>query len=152
MFRRRDEIKRWLSEVITKFRQKGATSPDKAMTAEELGLPPVFTEVMKRRLGRSGIFVEVDGKYYLSEERLKQIEEMQSTGRGAWNTRKKIMTLRLAQLVTVVLFATLLLLNLFVQNWELRVVSAVILVVWLLIAILQIYYLLHARKGFLLSR
>jgi len=27
---------------------------------------------MKRRLGRSGILVEVNGRYYLSEERLKQ--------------------------------------------------------------------------------
>jgi hypothetical protein len=152
MFRRRDEIKRWLSEVITKFRQKGATSPDKAMTAEELGLPPVFEEAMRRRLGRLGIFVEVNGKYYLSEEGLKQIEEMQSTQRGAWNIQKKIMTLRLAHLVTVVLFVTLLLLNLFIQSWEIRVASAFMLIVWILIAILQIYYLLHARKGFPISR
>ena len=57
MFRRREEVKRWLYEVVEKFRQKGATSPDKAMTAEELGLPPIFKEAMKRRLGRLGIFV-----------------------------------------------------------------------------------------------
>ena len=67
MFRER------LLEIVEKFRQKGATSPDKAMTAEELDLPPRFKELMQGRLGQSGIFVEVDGKYYLSEERLKEI-------------------------------------------------------------------------------
>ncbi len=41
------------------------------MNAEELGLPPIFKEAMKRRLGRSGILVEVDGKYYLSKQRLE---------------------------------------------------------------------------------
>lgn len=30
---------------------------------------------MHRRLGQTGIFVEVNGKYYLNEERLKQIQE-----------------------------------------------------------------------------
>ena len=49
-------------------------SPEKAMTAEELGLPKEFKERMKRRLGQLGIFVEVDGKYYLSEERLKEVK------------------------------------------------------------------------------
>jgi len=73
MFRRRDEIRKRLEDVIAKFRQKGAVSPERAMTPEELSLPPRFREAMKRRLGRSGIFVEVNGKYYLSEERLKEI-------------------------------------------------------------------------------
>jgi ABC-type multidrug transport system fused ATPase/permease subunit len=148
MFGGRKQIERWFYNVVETFRKKGVVSPDEAMTAEELGLPPRFAEAMKRRLGRSGVFVEVDGKYYLSEERLKQIEEMRSTRRGAWNPRKNIMTLRLVKLVTVVLFVTLLLVNLFVQSWELRVVSVVFLFVWLLIAILQIYYMSRARKGF----
>ena len=78
MFRRREELRKWLYEVVKKFRQKGATSPDKAMTVEELGLPPIFKEAMKRRLGCLGIFVEVNGKYYLSDERLNQIEEMKA--------------------------------------------------------------------------
>jgi ribosomal protein S21 len=34
-----------------------------------------FEEAMKRRLGKSGIFVEVNGRYYLSEARLKQVKE-----------------------------------------------------------------------------
>ncbi len=75
MFRRRAEVRERLLEVIEKFRQKGAVSPDRAMTIEELGLPPKFKEAMGRRLGRLGVFVEVNGKYYLSEERLKEIKE-----------------------------------------------------------------------------
>jgi hypothetical protein len=75
MFRRRTEIRERLFEVIERFRQKGATSPDKAITLEELGLPPRFKELMERRLGQLGLFVEVNGKYYLSEERLKELKE-----------------------------------------------------------------------------
>jgi ABC-type multidrug transport system fused ATPase/permease subunit len=92
--------------------------------------------------------VEVNGKYYLSEERLKQIEEMRSARGEAWNPRKKIMTLRLVQLAIVIFLVTLFLVNLFVQSWELRVVSAIFLVVLLLMIMLRIYYLSRARKGF----
>jgi hypothetical protein len=81
MFRRREEIRKQLTALIAKFKEKGATSPEKAMTAEELGLPPRFKDAMQRRLGRSGIFVEVNGKYYLSEERLKEVQEKLSSRR-----------------------------------------------------------------------
>lgn len=81
MFRRREEIRKQLTDLIAKFKEKGATSPEKAMTAQELGLPPRFQEAMQRRLGRSGIFVEVNGKYYLSEERLKEVQERLSSRR-----------------------------------------------------------------------
>jgi len=71
-----------LREIIDKFRQKGATSPEKALTAEELGLPPEFKELMQRRLGQRGIFVEINGKYYLDEKRLEQMRQhMGSRGR-----------------------------------------------------------------------
>jgi hypothetical protein len=61
------------------------------MTIQELGLPPRFEEAMHRRLGQLGIFVEVNGKYYLNEERLKQIQEQRaragsgSGGGGGWS-------------------------------------------------------------------
>ncbi len=152
MFRNREQIREWLTGVVEKFRQKGATSPDKAMTAEELGLPSGFQEAMKRRLGRSGIFVEVNGKYYLSEERLKQIEEMRNRGNGAggaqWGPRRNMVKLRIIRMVTAVLIVTLLLINIFVQSWEIRVLSAVIVVVWIAITILQIYFLSRARRRF----
>jgi hypothetical protein len=91
MFKDRKERRRRLQAVIERFRQKGATSPEKAMTAQELGLPPRFEEAMHRRLGQSGIFVEINGKYYLNEERLKQIQEQRakgesgSSGGSGWN-------------------------------------------------------------------
>jgi hypothetical protein len=148
MFDRREQIEIWFHDVVEKFRQKGAVSPDRAMTAEELGLPPRFEQAMKRRLGRSGVFVELNGKYYLSEERLKQIEELRSARGGTRNPRKRIMTLRLFQLFTVVLLVALFLANLFIQSSELRVISVVLLVVWLLISVLQIFYLSQTRKRF----
>jgi hypothetical protein len=71
-----------LREIIDMFRQKGAVSPEKAMTAEELGLPPEFKERMQRRLGQTGIFVEVNGKYYLDEKRLEEVRAQISSRRG----------------------------------------------------------------------
>jgi len=82
MFRGREEMRRRLYNIIERFRQKGATSPGKAMTIQELGLPPRFEEAMHRRLGQSGIFVETNGKYYLNEDRLKQIEEQRAKMRA----------------------------------------------------------------------
>jgi hypothetical protein len=57
------------------------------LTIQELGLPPRFEEAMHRRLGQTGIFFEVNGKYYLNEERLKQIQEQRAnrTGGGGYN-------------------------------------------------------------------
>ena len=75
MLRNREGIRQRVQEIIEGFRQKEATSPEKAMTAQELGLPPRFEGAMHRRLGQSGVFVEVNGKYYLNEERLKEIQD-----------------------------------------------------------------------------
>jgi lipoate-protein ligase A len=85
MFRRRKELRENLLELIEKFRKKGVLSPEKAMTAEELGLPAEFKDRMKRRLGQLGVFVEVDGKYYLSEDRLKEVKDKISERRRARN-------------------------------------------------------------------
>jgi hypothetical protein len=45
------------------------------MTAEGLGLHERFEKAMKGRLGRTGIFVEAGGRYYLDEVRLGQFEQ-----------------------------------------------------------------------------
>lgn len=146
MFTRREEVRKWLLGVIEKFHEKGAVSPDKAMTVEELGLPPSFREAINRRLGRSGIFVEVNGKYYLSEERLKQVEEWRSGREASRSFRKKMVTLRVVQMTAIIIFVTLLLINLFVQSWELRVISSLFLLVWLAISIMLLYYMLRMRR------
>jgi ABC-type multidrug transport system fused ATPase/permease subunit len=148
VLRRRAQIRDRLLEIIEKFRQKGAISHEKAMTAEELGLPPRFEEAMKRRLGRLGIFVEVDGKYYLSEDKLQQLEKLRSVESEAQNSRKRIMNLRLIQLVTAALSIIILIVNFFVQSWELRIVSVAFLVVWLLLLILQFYHLSRVRRHY----
>ena len=148
MFRQREEIRRWLEETIQKLRQNGALTPETAKTAEELGLPPRFQEAMKRRLGQSGIFVEVNGKYYLSEERLKQVEEMRRQGGGNPHPRGGMRNLRIARLLTAVIIVALLLINVFIQSWELRILTIVIVVVWIALTILQIYRLFRARRRF----
>jgi Flp pilus assembly protein TadB len=81
MFRNRDEVRTRLLEIAERFRQKGAISPEKAMTAQKLGLPPRFEQAVHRRLGQTGIFVETNGKYYLNEERFKQFEERRAKAR-----------------------------------------------------------------------
>jgi hypothetical protein len=146
MFQRREQIEKGFYEVVERFRQKGAVSPDKAMTAEELNLPPRFEEAMKKRLGRLGIFVEVNGKYYLSEERLKQIEELRSVSEAAWSIRRRILTLRTIQMVAAILFVALFLLNIFVPSFELRVISILFLAIWLVISVLQLYYVSRMRR------
>lgn len=97
MFRDRQQMHQRLKEIIEKFRQKGATSPEKAMTIQELSLPPRFEQAMHRRLGQLGIFVEVNGKYYLNEERLRQIQEERAkkqSGGGRWNSDRQPTWLR----------------------------------------------------------
>jgi hypothetical protein len=146
MSERREEIERGFQEVVERFRQKGAVSPEKAMTAEELNLLPRFEDAMKRRLGSLGVFVEVNGKYYLSEERLRQIEELRTAMGAAWLSRKRILTLRTTQTVAAVLFMALFLVSIFVQSLELRVISILFLTVWLAISVFQMYYPSRVRR------
>lgn len=60
--------------MVDRFHQKGATSSDTAKSAKELGLPSAFEWLMKGPLARLGVFVEVDDKYYVSEERAEEVE------------------------------------------------------------------------------
>lgn len=58
-------------EIIRTFQAKGATSPETALSAEELGLPRMFVRIMRRRRGKTRVFVEVNGKYYLDQSALR---------------------------------------------------------------------------------
>jgi ABC-type multidrug transport system ATPase subunit len=60
--------------IADRFVKEGAVSPETAKTPEELGLPPRF-RAMQGRMGQTGLFLEHDGRYYLSEERLKQMQK-----------------------------------------------------------------------------
>jgi hypothetical protein len=75
MFRRLPNQCGRIQQIVERLRVKGAMTPEKAMTSQELGLPPRFDEVMDRCLGQLGLFVKVGDKYYLSEERLKAVPE-----------------------------------------------------------------------------
>ena len=63
-----------ISEIIRTFQAKGAISPETALTAEELGLSRLFVRIMKRRQGRTRVFVEINGRYYLNQEALKEMK------------------------------------------------------------------------------
>ena len=69
MFRRR------IMEMAEKFRNKGALSPETALSPEQLGLPPQFRMMVQMGMAESGLFLEHEGKYYLSEKRFKQMQE-----------------------------------------------------------------------------
>jgi hypothetical protein len=129
MFRNREEMQRRLRQLVEKFRQQGAISPEKAMTPQELGLPPRFEQAMHRQLGNLGFFVEVNnGRYYLSEERLKQFQEhRQSVGGagGGRNIMRTMMTLRIARLAMTVVVVSLLFANVFIRSWEIIAVSRI---------------------------
>jgi ABC-type glutathione transport system ATPase component len=64
--------------VVEIFKEKGATSPETALPLDDLGLPPMFRMMMQSPMGQFGLFVETNGKYYLDEERFKQMHSKHS--------------------------------------------------------------------------
>jgi hypothetical protein len=81
MFRPNAARRERARRILESFRQHGATSPDKAMTSEQLGLPGRFDEFMDRRGGRAGVIIEAsEGKYYLDEARLKEAQAARAGG------------------------------------------------------------------------
>ncbi|MDG6221766.1 MAG: PadR family transcriptional regulator [Candidatus Bathyarchaeota archaeon] len=73
------ELKKMLDMEIEKFRKKGATSPQKAMSLDDLELSVKFRQFINHSPRLFGVFVKVDDKYYLSEEKLLKIEEQLSS-------------------------------------------------------------------------
>jgi YVTN family beta-propeller protein len=61
-----------IQQIIQKFQEKGAISPQTAMTAKELGLSRIFVRIMERRKDQTKMFVEVNGKYYLDQLALEE--------------------------------------------------------------------------------
>jgi ATP-binding cassette subfamily B protein len=62
-----------MMEIVETFVKNGATSPESAMALEELGLPPMFEMMLQGPIGQSGLILEHQGKYYISQERLEQM-------------------------------------------------------------------------------
>jgi len=67
-----EERKRRLMQLVEKFRSLGATSPEKAVTLEQLG---VRRDRALRRGPLASVVKEKEGKFYLPEEGLKQLEK-----------------------------------------------------------------------------
>jgi len=61
-----------MRQIIRTFQEKGAISPETALTADELGLSRLFVRIMKRRQGKTRVFMEVNGKYYLDQKALEE--------------------------------------------------------------------------------
>jgi YVTN family beta-propeller protein len=61
-----------IQQIIQKFQDKGAISPQTAMTAKELELSRIFVRIMERRKEQTKIFVEINGKYYLDQKALEE--------------------------------------------------------------------------------
>lgn len=61
-----------IRQTIKTFQEKGAISPETALTAKELGLSRIFVRIMERRKEQTKIFVEVNGKYYLDQQALEE--------------------------------------------------------------------------------
>lgn len=68
---------------MQKSTEKRAVSPENAMTADDLRLPQRFEQAMQRKLGQLKIFVEINGKYYLDEQRFRQIREERAKARSS---------------------------------------------------------------------
>jgi carboxypeptidase family protein len=62
-----------IRQIIKTFQAKGAISPETALTAQELGLSRLFVRIMKRRQGRTRVFIEINGRYYLDQKALKEM-------------------------------------------------------------------------------
>jgi len=63
-----------MRQIIRTFQEKGAVSPETALTADELGLSRLFVRVMKRRQGKTRVFIEINGKYYLNQKALQEMQ------------------------------------------------------------------------------
>ncbi|MDA4115345.1 MAG: hypothetical protein OK442_02165 [Thaumarchaeota archaeon] len=136
--------------IVARFREKGATSPEKAVTAQELGLPPRFEEAMKRRLGATGIFVDVGGRYYLDEARLKQVQEERRAGggmAGGRGQRGSVLAIRMARMAVGLVAVVLALSNiLFVRSAYLSFTVVALVIVWVVLTVFQLFFLSRARS------
>lgn len=132
-----------IQAIAAKFREKGATSPERAMTAQELGLPPRFEEAMHRRLGATGIFVDVGGKYYLDEAKLSAFQQRWQA-RG--DARSAMLTLRIVRMVIGVSAVLLALTNIFLlRSLSVSLVVLALVVLWVVVTVVQISYLARMR-------
>jgi YVTN family beta-propeller protein len=61
-----------LEEIIQTFKNKGALTPQTALTAKELGLSRLFIRAMEKRRGQTKYIIETNGRYYLDQKALTE--------------------------------------------------------------------------------
>ena len=140
------EIREKILNIAEIFRQKDAISPKNAMTLEDLNLPPRFKFLMNGPMGKLDIFMEIEGKYYISEERLEPIEKQHDLSDSSRYSRQKLLRLRITRITTAVLLITLLLVNLSTNIFEIKLLSLIFLVVLVATTFLRLYYLTKTKK------
>jgi hypothetical protein len=140
------KIREKILNIAEIFRQKGAISPQKAMTLEDLNLPPRFKYLMSGPMGKLDIFKEIKGKYYISEEKLTPIEKQHNLSDSTSYSRQRLFSLKITRITTIVLLITLLLVNLSTNIYEIKLLSLIFLVVLIVITFLRLYYLTKIKK------
>jgi len=145
----RGEMELWIQRLIQRFREKGATSPERAMTVQELGLHDRFEQAMKRRLGQTGIFVDIGGKYYLNEEAVRRFEERrQGRGyRGAGGQRRSWVGIRILRMILGMGILLLFIVNFFEgRNLDIWYLIIILAAAWIAVTIVQIFFM--ARRAY----
>jgi len=153
MFDQRGDWRRWVETLAQKFREMGATSPEKALTAQELGVHERFEQAMRRRLGQTGIFVAVGEKYYLNEERLLMFEQRWRSGGGGHGGSRRPMggffALRILRMILGTVIILLFVINFLTgRSWDLWYLIIVLAVTWVVVSVFQILYLARGRTQF----
>lgn len=62
---------------VETFRKNGTTSPEtaRAMAPKKIELLPIFEMMLQDPFSEPGLLLENNGKYYVSEERFKRMQE-----------------------------------------------------------------------------
>jgi len=143
MFARQGQWKQWIEALAQKFREKGATSPEKALTAQDLGVHERFEQAMKRRLGQTGIFVAVGAKYYLNEEKLREFEQRWQGGRGGSPRTQRapggLFALRILRMTLGTIIVLLVVINFLTgRSWDLWYLIIILAVIWIVVSAFQL--------------
>lgn len=111
---------------------------------------------MNRRLGQTGIFVRINDRYYLDENRLAQFNQSgfgwQRRGGPRlgqnYQTRQSLLTLRIVRIVLSILVILLILGNLFYfHSFYVWVGIGILFIATVVISVMQIYYLSRLRRA-----
>ena len=114
---------------------------------------------MTRRLGQTGIFVDVGGRFYLDEAKLAQFNSRASFGwdggdgaqirRRNQGVRSALITLRIARISIAIIIGLLVLGNLlYFHNPDIWIGIVVLLFAEIIVFVLMISYLARIRRSY----